>query len=114
MSAETEIIGVEVAFALPQLQRIIALQVPHGTSALDAVHRSGMLDAFPEINIDTAVMGIFSRVLDGKSAPLPQDYALQPGDRVEIYRPLQLDPKQVRLLRASKTKKARAAVQNKR
>lgn len=114
MSLDAQIIEVEVAFALPHEQRIIALKVQHGTSALEAVRQSGILEAFPSINIDTAVMGIFSRALDGKTNPLPQDYVLEPGDRVEIYRPLQLDPKQVRLLRAAKAKKARVAVQNKR
>lgn len=112
MSADAQIIEVEVAFALPQEQRIIALQVQSGTTALEAVRQSGILEAYPMIDINTAVMGIFSRVLDGKSTPLPQDHVLAPGDRVEIYRPLQLDPKQVRLLRATKAKKARSAAQN--
>ncbi|MDP2141866.1 MAG: RnfH family protein [Gammaproteobacteria bacterium] len=107
MSSEPGMIEVEVAFALPHEQRIIALQVAQGTSALEAVQQSGILGHFPIIDIDAAAIGIFSRVLDGKSMPLPGDYVLQPRDRVEIYRPLQLDPKQVRLLRAARTKKAR-------
>lgn len=114
MSADAQTIAVEVAFALPHEQRIISLHVLPGTSALEAVHQSGILAALPLLDIETAVLGIFSRILDGKSSPLPEDYMLQAGDRVEIYRPLQLDPKQVRLLRAAKAKKARAAAQNKR
>jgi len=93
-------INVEVAYATPQRQEIVALRVVVGTTASEAVLASGILDAFPEIDIDTQPMGIFSRPLNGKGKPLPQEYVLQAGDRVEIYRPLQIDPKQARLERA--------------
>lgn len=97
-------IGVEVAYATPHKQLIIALQVTVGTTALEAVHRSNIKVEFPEIDIDTIPMGIFSKPLDGKSRPLPKDYKLQIRDRVELYRPLIIDPKEARLARAAKAK----------
>lgn len=102
-------IAVEVAYALPERQRIVQLQVRQGTSAMEAVLRSGIVSEFPEIDPATAPMGIFSRSLDGKTLPLPQDYPLQARDRVEIYRPLQLDPKEARLARAKRARDNRKA-----
>lgn len=100
---EREDILVEVAYALPEKQRIIQLYVPTGTTALQAVKQSGIANEFPMIDLETAMMGIFSRLLDGSVNPLPADYVLRSRDRVEIYRPLQIDPKQARLARATKT-----------
>jgi uncharacterized protein len=99
-----DLIKVEVAYALPERQRIIALYVPQGCTAFAAVLQSGITDEFPDIDPEDADMGIFSRNLDGKSLPLPKQYQLKPGDRVEIYRPLRLDPKQTRLQRAARVK----------
>jgi len=93
-------IPVEVAYATPEKQSLIALEVAEGTTALEAVKQSGIVDEFPEIDLDNNSMGIFSNLLNGKDWPLPSDYVLQPRDRVEIYRPLQIDPKQARLVRA--------------
>lgn len=95
-------IAVEVAYATPEKQLIIPLEVPVGTTALDAVRLSGIARKFPAIDLDNDPMGIFSNPLNGKDWPLPADYSLQPSDRVEIYRPLQIDPKQARLARANK------------
>ena len=102
MTSETKQgeIDVEVAYAIPEQQRIITLRVAVGTTAREAVTTSGILEIFPEIDIDTQPMGIFSKPLNGKGRPLPEEYVLQAGDRVEIYRPLQIDPKQARLERA--------------
>ena len=96
------LITVEVAYATPAKQRIISLQVPTGTTAYAAVLLSGIQREFNDIDPDTAPMGIFSKRLDGKARPAPQDYILQSKDRVEIYRPLLIDPKQARLRRAGK------------
>lgn len=90
-------IRVEVAFARPDKQEIIALNVEEGTVAVDAVKRSGIVSVFPEIDPDTANMGIF-----GKALKNPAAHELRDGDRVEIYRPLKIDPKQARLNRARK------------
>lgn len=102
MSESANMLQVEVAYASPQRQCLIALGVPEGTTALEAVTRSGIVGEFPEIDLNTASMGIFSRLLDGRSQPLPKDYALENGDRVEIYRPLLIDPKEARLRRAAR------------
>lgn len=100
---------VEVAYALPQRQRIISLQVPAGCTAYEAVLRSGIVREFPELDPETADMGIFARNLDGKVLPLPKEYRLKPRDRVEIYRPLLADPKAARQARAAKVKEENKA-----
>jgi len=99
--------AVEVAYGLPERQRVIEVLVPAGTSALEAARRSGIAQEFPSIDLATAAMGIFSKPLDGKTLPLPQDYCMKPRDRVEIYRPLLIDPKAARLARAVKLRAAK-------
>jgi putative ubiquitin-RnfH superfamily antitoxin RatB of RatAB toxin-antitoxin module len=91
-------ISVEVAFALPATQRLIALEVPVGTTAREAVEKSGIVNEFPQIDIAAAALGVFSRRVGA-------DYTLQAGDRVEIYRPLIADPKETRRQRAEAQKK---------
>lgn len=93
----SEKIRVEVAYALPHQQKLIALEVDAGTTMYEAVLRSGILDVFPQIDPDQDKMGIF-----GKAVKSPKEHILNDGDRVEIYRPLKVDPKQARLNRASK------------
>lgn len=102
-TSETEI-TVEVAYALPDKQVLKVLSVPVGTSALEAVQQSGVLNAFPEIDIENAQMGIFSQVLGTKGLEAPTDYKLKARDRVELYRPLIADPKEVRRRRAEEAK----------
>jgi len=99
-------IPVEVVYGLPHTQRLIALEVPAGTTALATVQRSGLLQEFPEIDLETASLGIFSRLLDGRTLPAPAEYSVQPHDRIEIYRALLIDPKQARLRRAAKKRQA--------
>ncbi|WP_159875299.1 MULTISPECIES: RnfH family protein [Aquitalea] len=89
----TERIHVEVACALPQRQRIIALQVDAGTTAQQAVLLSGILAQFSMIDCNSLKLGIFSKAIKPETV-------LRAGDRVEIYRPLQADPKAVRRQRA--------------
>lgn len=91
-------INVEVAYALPERQKIIALQVEEGCSPYDAAERSGITEVFPEIELATAKMGVFGKAVK------PKAYELQEGERVEIYRPLVADPKEVRRQRAAKLK----------
>jgi hypothetical protein len=93
---------VEVAYALPHKQKIVTLNVPEGTSMLDAVRLSGMDQHFPELDLESAPLGIF-----GKAVPKPAERVLQSGERVEIYRPLIADPKEVRKQRAAKAKAAK-------
>ncbi len=88
-----ETIRVEVIYALAERQQLVALDVPPGTTAEQAVERSGLRQRFPAMVVDPAALGIFSR-------KVPADTVLQEGDRVEIYRPLVADPKEVRRQRA--------------
>ncbi len=103
-----ELIAVEVAYALPAEQKLIQLDVPPSTTARQAVRLSKIVDSFPEIDVDTATMGIFSQVLGSKDLPGPDEYVMNAHDRVEIYRPLLADPKEVRRLRAAKARELRA------
>ncbi len=95
--AEGGEITVEVAYALPERQRILALKVPAGTTMLDAAGRSGIARLFEGLDLATAKMGIF-----GKAVADPRTHVLADGDRVEIYRPLTVDPKEARKARARK------------
>ncbi|GJM14332.1 MAG: UPF0125 protein [Pseudohongiella sp.] len=101
---DEELIRVEVAYATPERQLIVPLDVPVGTTALEAVRRSNIAAEFSEIDIDKDPMGVFSRPLDGKGRPTPDEYVMSAGDRVEIYRPLLIDPKAARLDRAKTAK----------
>ncbi len=98
----------EVAYATPEKQRIVSLQVPEGTTALEAARQSGISEEFSGIDLESDPMGIFSELLDGKQRPRPDQYVLQARDRVEIYRPLLVDPKSARVKRAMKAKKERS------
>lgn len=99
------LIEVEVVYALVDEQYFMPLSVRKGTTALAAVQASGVLSQYPELDIKELKLGIFSKILDGKHLSLPQDYELKHKDRVEIYRPLMLDPKQSRIARAKKAAK---------
>lgn len=91
-------IVVEVTYATPNKQLIIPVNVPQGTIVRDAIELSGIKKEFPEINLETDPVGIF-----GKHTTL--DYVLREKDRVEIYRPLIADPKEIRRQRAEQGKK---------
>ena len=88
---------VEIAYARPDKQRIVTVQVPDDATMLEAVKLSGITKLFPEIDLETVDMGIF-----GKVVKKPAEHQLREGDRVELYRPLKIDPKQARLNRAKK------------
>ncbi|WP_207064035.1 RnfH family protein [Motiliproteus sp. SC1-56] len=92
-------INVEVAFALPDEQKIIPVKIEEGATAYDAVVRSRIVEVFPQIDIENAKMGIF-----GKAIRDPKTEVLREGQRVEIYRPLKIDPKEARANRAAKLK----------
>jgi len=106
--ADMNLISVEVAFALPDKQKIIALLVEPGTTALQAVRRSGIDKEFTEIDVETAKMGIFGQSLGTKGLLSAVEHVLHEGDRVEIYRPLIADPKEARRKRAEKAKAEKA------
>ena len=95
-------ISVEVAYALPHKQKIVELLVTPGTTALQAAIKSGLEKEFPGLDVSKAKMGIFGQALGTKGLNPPAEHILQPGDRVEIYRPLVADPKEARRKRAAK------------
>jgi uncharacterized protein len=101
---DAELITVEVAYALPDRQQLIELQVPLGTTAFEAVQLSGIVAQFPEIDLESAKMGIFGQALGTKGLKLPKEHVLAMKDRVEIYSPLIIDPKEVRKRRAEKAR----------
>ncbi len=102
-------IQVEVVYASPTKQRLVTLTVEQGTTAVEAVRLSNIAKDFPEIEMDNLDLGIFSQPLDGKGRPLPHEYSVQNLDRIEIYRPLTIDPMQARLARAEEKRLAKEA-----
>ena len=99
MSA-VETINVEVAYALPERQVIIPVNVDAGTTIGGAIVQSGIMMQFPELDVEHSIVGIF-----GKAAAMTT--VLSDGDRVEIYRLLIADPKEVRRKRAAEGKATR-------
>ncbi|MCK4834445.1 MAG: RnfH family protein [Gammaproteobacteria bacterium] len=93
-----ETINVEVAYALPDKQIIRTVNVDSGTTIGAAIVQSGIMMDFPDLELEEAKVGIF-----GKAAAMTT--VLSDGDRVEIYRPLIADPKEVRRKRAEEGKK---------
>jgi hypothetical protein len=92
-----ETIPVEVTYALPDRQVILALEVAADATVATVIEQSGILSQFPEIDLEKNKVGVF-----GKLGKLTD--TLHPGDRVEIYRPLIADPKEVRKQRAASGK----------
>ncbi len=92
---------VEVAYALEKKQTLLELEVSEGTTLEQAVELSGIIDIYPQVDLTKDKTGIF-----GKIAKL--DTILREKDRIEIYRPLIADPKQVRKERAAKGKSMRS------
>lgn len=98
-SEDGNMISIEVAYALPDKQLILSVQVSQGTSLRDAVKQSGIEKEFPELNLEEARLGVF-----GKASRYPGTDLVKEGDRIEIYRPLLIDPKQARANRAAKAR----------
>lgn len=97
MDIDQENFEVEVIYALPTQQKRIQISVAPGTTCIQAVELSDMKTYFPDIDLETVKLGIFSRLVKHSEVLLP-------GQRVEIYRPLVADPKDVRRRRAEKAK----------
>jgi len=90
-------IQVEVAYALPEQQVILPIKALAGITVEEAIKRSGILERFPEIQLAQSKVGVFSKLTK-------LDTVLRNKDRVEIYRPLIADPKEVRRKRAEEGK----------
>jgi len=90
-------IRVEVVYATAEQQTLIALDVPAGTTVFAAAEASGIAQNVDGLDLAHSALGVFGKVVTD-----PQLRVLEEGDRVEIYRPLLADPKEVRRLRAEK------------
>mgnify|MGYP003259027465 FL=1 len=88
-------IRVEVAYALPEKQYLQRVTLSEGATVEEAINASGLLELRSDIDLAKNKVGIFSR-------PARLADAVQDGDRVEIYRPLIADPKELRRKRAEK------------
>ena len=96
--ADAKMMRVEVAYARPDEQAVIPVDVPADATLEQAIALSRIRERFPEIDLDSTKVGVF-----GKLSKLSA--ALHPGDRIEIYRPLIADPKMVRKQRAAQGKR---------
>jgi len=84
---------VEVVLALPEQQELIAVEVPAEAVVSEAIQRSGIARRFPGVEIDALQVGVWGK-------PVERGYPLRDGDRVELYRPLVMDPREARRLKA--------------
>ena len=96
----SRLIDIEVVYGIPHKQVLLSLKVPEGTTIENCIKLSGIVKHFPEIVPSETVVGIFSK-------PDKLDNTVKQGDRIEIYRPLTADPKEMRKLRAEKAKQAK-------
>jgi uncharacterized protein len=93
----SELLNVEVCYALPERSELVRLRLPPGSTLQQALEASGLLAKYPEIDLRKNKFGIYAKL----SKP---DALLRDRDRVEIYRPLIADPKEVRKQRAAEGK----------
>lgn len=96
----SEQIEIEVVYGLAHKQKLISLKVEQGTTVRQGAELSALDKEFPELNIAESKLGIF-----GKTVRNPEVEILKEGDRIEIYRPLLIDPKAARANRAAKAAK---------
>ncbi|MEW6989534.1 RnfH family protein [Colwelliaceae bacterium 6441] len=97
IAKETTLVQVEVVFGTPTEQELLVVEVSEGTSVEQVINLSGILKSFPEIDLKVNKVGIWNR-----TAKLTD--SIKDLDRIEIYRPLIADPKEVRKRRADKAK----------
>ena len=95
-------IKVEVVFALPERQVLVEVTLEEGATIADAISAAGLAERFPDEQIDALPTGVWGR-------PAERDRSVQAGDRVEIYRPLEIDPREARrqLAEAGRTMRGR-------
>ncbi len=96
-SGSSGCISVQVVYAMPDQQDVVSIKLPRGAVLRQALEACGLLQKYPEIDMENGRFGIFSRLTK-------LDTVLRDLDRVEIYRPLIADPKQVRRQRAAEGK----------
>lgn len=95
--SDEQMFPIDVIYAKPHQQKVITVTVTKGTTFLEAVKQSNIAAFFPEIDLENLKLGCFSHQMK------PSD-EVEPGQRIEIYRPLIADPKEVRRRRAEKAK----------
>lgn len=88
---------IEVAYGVATKQSLVSITVPQGTTVEEAIKASKILDEYPDIDLSKNKVGIWSRVVKLTDT-------VKEGDRIEIYRPLIADPKEIRKRRAEKAK----------
>lgn len=96
-----KILKIEVAYANPSEQRIVNVEVEEGSTIEAAISRSGILAVFPEIDLSKQKVGVFSK-------PRELTDLVNDGDRIEIYRPLIIDPKEARRAKAKQLAKKKS------
>ena len=84
---------VEVVFALPDRQVLETIDMPEGATVMEAIEQSGVERQFPDVSFASLQAGIWGKLVE-------RDQVLSDGDRVEIYRPLEMDPREARRLKA--------------
>ena len=91
----SETLLIELAYATPERQLILECEVENGSSARDIVRQSSIQQHFPEIDLEQCDIGVWGK-------KVADDYQPEEGDRIEVYRPLIADPKEVRRQRAER------------
>ncbi|WPC73392.1 RnfH family protein [Vibrio porteresiae] len=99
MSSDNGMIHVEVVYALPHEQRVVKLVVKSDMTVEEIIQKSGLLEMYPEIDLKVNKVGVYSR-------NVKLDATVRDHDRIEIYRPLIADPKEIRRKRAEQAKQA--------
>lgn len=97
---DDEPIAIEVVAAWPERQVLVKLDLPAGSTVAEAVRASGLAERFPDLEIRDDHVGVFGELCR-------PDRVLGDGDRVELYRPLKLDPKTIRRINAERQKRGR-------
>lgn len=90
-------LGVEVVFALPERQELVSVQLEEGATVAQAIEKSSLAEMFPEYDLAACQVGIWGHVVDRR-------HRVSDGDRVEIYRPLRIDPQKARRALAAEGK----------
>jgi putative ubiquitin-RnfH superfamily antitoxin RatB of RatAB toxin-antitoxin module len=98
-TTKSQLLTVEIVYASAQRQRLVTLSVAPGATVAEAIEASGIVREFPEIDLNSNRVGIFGHLVRLEDP-------IRAGDRVEIYRPLQADPKEACRQRALKLRRA--------
>lgn len=97
IKTNTTNILVEVVYAHPEEQTLLALEVDDSATAEEVINQSGILELYPQIDLAKNKIGLFSKIIK-------LDHQVREKDRIEIYRDLIADPKEVRKKRAAEGK----------